>query len=194
MDANADASEIQLCLEASNPAALEMIWTAYASDLLGYLTAIHCSRNEAEDTLQEVFITIAKKRKSVAEARMLQPYLFQLARNVALNRIKQNRRIRERVDHASDWLIPAGPAPADEHRIQELIAGLALLPEKQRSVLVLKFYRDKTFREIGALLGISENTAASCFRYGIEKLRQAMTDGHDERFHEAGSANHERAR
>jgi RNA polymerase sigma-70 factor (ECF subfamily) len=194
LDLNTVAGEIQSRLGAGDPAALEMIWTEYASDLLGHLTAIHCSRNEAEDTLQEVFITIARKRKAVAQARMLQPYLFQLARNVARNRIKHNRRLREKIDGAPDWLVSTGPAPIDEHRIQELIAGLALLPEKQRSVLVLKFYRDKTLREIGMLLGISENTAASCFRYGIEKLRRALMDGYDERSHATGSENHEGAR
>jgi DNA-directed RNA polymerase specialized sigma24 family protein len=91
----------------------------------------------------------------------------------------------------SDWLVPVGQTPPDENRIQTLVAGLTELPEKQRSVLVLKFYRDKTLREIGALLGISENTAASCFRYGIEKLRRVMVDGQNERFNGARSAHHQ---
>jgi hypothetical protein len=73
------AHEMQSCLVADAPAALEMIWESYAPDLLGYLTGLHCSRLDAEDTLQEVFVTIAKKRASVANARLLKPYLFQLA-------------------------------------------------------------------------------------------------------------------
>ncbi len=194
MDPEAVDNEIRSRLALNDPAALEMIWSKYASDLLGYLSAIHCSRNDAEDTLQEVFVTIARKRTSVAGARQLKPYLFQLARNVALNRLKQIKRVRDRAECISDWLVPAGSSPPDEHRIQELAAGLAELPEKQRSVLVLKFYRDKTLREIGVLLGISENTAASCFRYGIEKLRRVMTGGQNERIHGARSANHQGVR
>ena len=193
MDAETIANEIRSRLAAGDPSALEMIWSEYASDLLGYLAAIHCSRSDAEDTLQEVFVTIARKRTSVAGARQLKPYLFQLARNVALNRLKQNKRIRDRAECMSDWLVPVEAAPPDEHQIQKLVAELAELPEKQRSVLVLKFYRDKTLREIGTLLGISENTAASCFRYGIEKLRRVMTGGQNEGFHEARSAHHEGA-
>ena len=193
MDPEAVANEIRSRLSANDPAALEMIWSEYASDLLGYLTALHCSRNEAEDTLQEVFVAIARKRTSVARARLLKPYLFQLARNVALNRLKQNKRIQDRVECVADWLIPVEAAQPDEHRIQKLIAGLTELPEKQRSVLVLKFYRDKTLREIGALLGISENTAASCFRYGMEKLRRVMMEGQNEESHRARSANHQGA-
>lgn len=191
MDPEAVANEIRSHLAANNPAALEMIWAEYAADLLGYLAALHCSRNDAEDTLQEVFVTIARKRMSVSRARLLKPYLFQLARNVALNRIKRNKRIRDRAECMSDWLVPVEPTLPDEHRIQKLAAGLAELPEKQRSVLVLKFYRDKSFREIGALLGISENTAASRFRYGIEKLRRVMMDGQNERFNGARSAHHQ---
>jgi RNA polymerase sigma-70 factor (ECF subfamily) len=191
LDLEAVANEIRSRLAANDPAALEMIWSEYASDLLGYLAALHCSRIDAEDTLQEVFVTIARKRTSVAGARQLKPYLFQLARNVALNRIKRNKRIRDRAECMSDWLVPVKPDTPDENRIQELITGLAGLPEKQRSVLVLKFYRDKTLREIGTLLGISENTAASCFRYGIEKLRRVMMGGQNERFHGARSANHQ---
>ncbi len=194
MDPEAVANEIRSRLAANDPAALEMIWSEYASDLLGYLVALHCSRTDAEDTLQEVFVMIARKRTSVANARMLKPYLFRLARNVALNRLKRNRRIPDQVACMPDWLVPVDPTPPDEHRIQKLAAGLAELPEKQRSVLVLKFYRDKTLREIGALLGISENTAASCFRYGIEKLRHVMMDGPNEKFHGARSANHEGVR
>jgi len=191
LDPEAVDNEIRAHLAANDPVALEMIWAKYASDLLGYLTAIHCSRNDAEDTLQDVFVAIARKRIFVARSRLLKPYLFQMARNVATNRIKRDRRIRDRAELTSDWLIPIGPTPHDENRIQELAAGLAQLPEKQRSVLVLKFYQGKTFREIGALLGISENTAASRFRYGIEKLRRVMMDGQNERYHRAGSAHHQ---
>ncbi len=76
-----------------------MIWNQYSSDLLGYLVSILCSRHDAEDALQDVFVTIVKKRASVAKARLLKPYLFRLSRNVALNRIKRNKRVR-------DWLVP----------------------------------------------------------------------------------------
>ncbi len=194
MDPEAVANEIRSRLAANDPAALEMIWSEYASDLLGYLAGLHCSRNDAEDSLQEVFVTIVRKRTSVAKARLMKPYLFKLARNVALNRLKRIKRIRDRIECMSDWLVEVGPALADEHRIQKLVAGLAELPEKQRSVLVLKFYQDKTLREIGELLGISENTAASCLRYGIEKLRRVMVEGQNEGFHRARSTHHEGVR
>jgi RNA polymerase sigma-70 factor, ECF subfamily len=177
LNPEAVANEIRSRLAADDPLALEMIWTEYAADLLGYLASMHGSRSEAEDTLQEVFVTIARKRESVAAARLLKPYLFQLARNVALNCIKRNKRIQDRMDANFDWLVPVDPDPHNEEEARQLAAALAALPERQRAVLVLKFYRDKTLREIGELLGISENTAASCYRYGMEKLRVKITKG-----------------
>jgi hypothetical protein len=126
LDPEAVANDIQLRLAADDPAALEMIWSEYASDLLGYLSALHCSRNDAEDTLQEVFVTIARKRAAVAGARLLKPCLFQLARNVALNRIKHNQRIRDRAEYMSDWLVPAGLIDSSGF-LFVLVGGIALM-------------------------------------------------------------------
>ena len=153
-----------------------MIWTAYASDMLGYLVGMLCSRHDAEDALQEVFVTVARKRSTVAGARHLKSYLFRLARNVALNRIKKSRRRREREEKATEWLILDSGSEQGDERTRELERALAALPEKQRSVTVLKFYRNKTFREIAEMLDISENTAASRYRYAMAKLKDYMQE------------------
>lgn len=174
MDRDTADSEIQSRLAADDSSVLEIIWTVYSSDLLGYLVGLLCSRQEAEDTLQDVFVTIAGKRRTVAKARQLKPYLFRLARNVALNRIKRNRRMRKQHQEVSDWLVLNGEGERRDERADQLEAALAALPEKQRSVVVLKFFRDKTFREIGSMLGISENTAGSRYRYGMAKLRDLI--------------------
>jgi RNA polymerase sigma-70 factor, ECF subfamily len=164
-------SEIKARLLANDLSALDMIWEHYGSDLFGYLAGILCSRHEAEDALQDVFITVAEKRASVAEARQLGPYLFRMSRNVALNRIKKNRRIREREYEATHWLVLDAEKEDPDQRIDLVEAALAKLPEMQRSVIILKFYQSKTFQEIGTMLSISENTAASRYRYGLEKIR-----------------------
>ena len=158
-------------LAADDPSALDLIWQEYAADLLGYLVTLHGCRHEAEDTLQEVFVTIASKRAYVAAARNLKAYLFRLARNAALNRIKREGRRRERLHHAADWLEVAASNADGEDRSGRLAAALARLPEKQRTVVVLKVFRDKTLSEIGDMLQISGNTAASRLRYGMEKLK-----------------------
>ena len=49
--------------------------------------------------------------------------------------------------------------------------GLAHLLDDQKEVIILKVYQDFTFKEIAALCGLSINTVASRYRYGIERLR-----------------------
>ena len=63
-------------------------------------------------------------------------------------------------------------SPADER--DSLSAALQGLPVKQREVVVLKIYESMTFEEIGSMLRISVNTAASRYRYGIERLRKTL--------------------
>ena len=169
-------NEIRARLAANDSSALDMIWDLYASDLLGYLVSIQCSRHDAEDTLQDVFVTIAKKRTAVAKARKLKPYLFRLSRNAALNRMKRNKRISFQEREAWEWLMLSGKGGSLTDREQQVEAALATLPEKQRAILVLKFYRDKTLREIGDLLGVSANTAGSRYRYGMAKLRDLLRE------------------
>jgi RNA polymerase sigma-70 factor (ECF subfamily) len=171
-------NEVKARLAAHDISALEMIWEHYANDLLGYLAGILCSRHDAEDALQDVFTTVARKRAAVARARLLKPYLFRMARNVALNRLRQRgRRLEVYAQAGEDWLEPATPDPRigqDDRR--QLAVALAALPRRQRSVIVLKFFRDKTFREISEMLDISQHTAASRYRYGMARLRDRLRE------------------
>ena len=176
MEDDNNEKRIKASLAANDISALELIWNEYASDLLGYLVTIHGSRHVAKDTLQEVFVTIATKRTYVAAARNLKAYLFRLARNTALNRIKREVRRREKFYQAADWLEVEASDAGGEDQSGPLATALARLPEKQRTVVVLKFFRDKTLSEIGDMLQISGNTAASRLRYGMEKLKNLLAE------------------
>jgi len=62
----------------------------------------------------------------------------------------------------------------DEESVQILSASLAQLPEEQREIIVLKFFKELTFKEIASACGLSINTAAGRYRYGMAKLRSLM--------------------
>ncbi len=167
-------------LRAGDIRALESIWQLYADDLLAYLMALLHSRQDAEDVLQEMFIEIAKKHQRVGAAKELKPYLFRMSRNVAFNLHKKSKRraVREK---SFSLLMQNQEEDNGGHAHSDLKLKLeremGLLPEKQRAVLSLKFYRKKTFREIAEMLDISENTASSRYRYGMLKLKQQIKGG-----------------
>ncbi len=159
-------------MEQDDPVAVAILWDRYARDLLAFLQAVLCSRHDAEDVLQTVFVRIVRKRRYLANARSLNGYVFQIARNEAASFARQRRR------SCSDdqWLEPVETDARPDELAEELQAALARLPQEQREIVVLKTYRDKTFQEISEMLGVSLNTAASRYRYGIEKLRSILKD------------------
>jgi RNA polymerase sigma-70 factor (ECF subfamily) len=172
--------EIKAALKAGRTEALKMIWDAYSNDLLGYVISIVCSRAEAEDILQDCFVTIARKHDRVAKAINIKPYIFSMARNMAMNRIRKQSTEADHRPTLTQWLEQSVPESAIAGDSNEVPTALAALPEEQRTVIVMKFYSGMTFKEISALMGISENTAASRYRYGMEKLRIELDTNNDE--------------
>lgn len=151
------------------------MWDRYAADLLAVLQALLGSRHDAEDVLQAVFVRIVRKRRHVARAGCLDAYVHQMARNEAISFLRRRRRPSAELD-AEPWLLPVATDDRTDELVEEVQTALARLPRKQREIVVLKVYRDKTFREIARILDVSLNTVASRYRYALEKLRSLLRD------------------
>lgn len=171
MDKDTAQDLIRAALQRDDPAACELLWERYAADLLAFLQSVLCSRTDAEDVLQTVFVRMVRKRRHLAGARCLDAYVYQIGRNEATSFLRQRRRKRPRELDAEPWLVAAEPADANQEMAETLQAALSRLPPVQRQIVVLKTYKDKTFREIAEMLDLSLNTVASRYRYGLEKLR-----------------------
>lgn len=176
MDENAADARIRAALAQDDPTAVALIWERYAVDLLALLAAKLCCRQDAEDVLQSLFVRIVQKRRVLAKARHLDAYLYRMACNEAADYLRG--RLRQRRDHVEteSWLVVRETSGQQDDLAEQLQVALSQLPQRQRQVVVLKVYRDKTFREIARLLGVSPNTAASRYRYGMERLRGLLKD------------------
>ncbi|MHC4556388.1 MAG: RNA polymerase sigma factor [Planctomycetota bacterium] len=171
MNENQADNVLRAALAGNDPAAVGLLWDRYAKDLLAYLQAILCSLHDAEDVLQMVFVRIVRKRHQLAKARRLDAYIYRIARNEAL-RLIDRRKADEKAKNVKDpWLIKTENSRESEELAERLQTALAHLPQPQREVIVMKTYRQKTFLEISQLFGLSQNTVASRYRYGMEKLR-----------------------
>jgi RNA polymerase sigma-70 factor, ECF subfamily len=167
---------IRAALAQDDPVAIEWLWDRYAGDLLAMLQARLGSKHDGEDVLQAVFVRIVRKRHRLVKARCLDSYVFRIARNEAAGCARKRR--RSKADQALDdaWLASRDSGQERHDRREDLQMALAQLPIKQREIVVLKTYRDKTFADIAQILGISTNTVASRYRYGIEKLGKILKD------------------
>ena len=150
---------------------LEQLYDAKAPELILYGRALGLGHSEAEDVLQETFLALMRL---AAPPENPLHYCLRAYRNAAFNlrRGFWRRLARELESHR--WF-----EPADKQNPAERAAMRCLekLPVEQREVIVLKIWHEHTFEAIGELLGISPNTAAGRYRYGLQKLRAGITQG-----------------
>ena len=134
--------------------------------MLLYGRALGLSHAEAEDVLHETFRSLLS-----LEGPPGQPvhYLVRSFRNRALNHRRGWWRRLAREIEARRWFEPADPEDPRERRLAQ---ALAELPAQQREVIVLKIWQRLTFAAIGEALGLSPNTVAGRYRYGLERLRR----------------------
>lgn len=162
---------------------LERLYDEHAQALFAFL--LNFTRHEAEtrDALQEVFCRLARRPELLAGVRDERAFLLRLAHNLAVDR-RRRRATRERTTEALAAETGELFTPTDDPDLQafrqQLGEALAGLPPEQRAVVHLKLWEDLTFEAIAATLSIPLNTAASRYRYGLDKLRARLRPLYDE--------------
>jgi len=139
--------------------------------------------NDTRDLLQEIFTRIARQPELLRPARDQRAFLIRLAHNAAIDLIRR-RGTRQKYHDQLAGETPAIFAPAenpDEAAFRESLSrALAELPADQRAVVHLKLWENLTFEQIAETLDIPPNTAASRYRYGIDKLRERLRPLYEE--------------
>ena len=159
------------------PADLREIYDAHAQALFALLLSVTRSEAETRDVLQEVFLRLAERPQALAGALSPRAVLVRMAHRLAVDAWRR-RSVRARREEASAeeparLFAPAGD-PDRQCFADELERALATLPAEQRSVVHLKLWEGLTFAEIAEALEIGANTAASRYRYGIDKLQERL--------------------
>jgi RNA polymerase sigma-70 factor (ECF subfamily) len=159
--------------------AFAALYDRYAPALFRVAWTLLRSRADAEDAVQEVFLGLVRSRALVGRVEDLRAYLFAALRYAAA-RLAARRRAATLLP-LDEWPAPARGA-VDPNLSGRLNEALAVLPPEQREVLTLKIDGGLTFAEVAAVLGIRPNTAASRYRYALEKMRTFLSEeGHESR-------------
>lgn len=162
---------------------LERLYDEHAQALFAFL--LNFTRNEADtrDLLQELFIKIAQRPDLLHGVREERPFLLRLVHNLAID-LMRRRGTREKNYDQFATETPAVFAPSaspDEQAFrQALNSALGDLPSDQRAVVHLKLWEGLTFEQIATALDIPPNTAASRYRYGLDKLRERLRPLYEE--------------
>jgi RNA polymerase sigma-70 factor (ECF subfamily) len=145
------------------------LYEQHRRGLFAYACSFVSSFATAEDILQQVFTRMLRLDVEITGSPI--PYLYRAIRNAALNQIRDRSR---EVGLEDGWL--DSPAGLEQTGL-ELQSALRELPEDQREVIVLHVWGEMSFDEAATALGISPNTAASRYRYGLSKLREQFQVG-----------------
>lgn len=135
----------------------------------------------AEDLCQEAFIKYYERIETFPDVDQAKYWLIRVAKNLALNSAKRSgreRRAYERVFHEPQRVLLSGEDEVIRRESEEAVQeALQKLPEKMRTVLVLKEYGQLNYKEIGTILAITEgNVKVRVFR-ARERLLELMNGG-----------------
>jgi RNA polymerase sigma-70 factor, ECF subfamily len=153
-------------------ATLEQAYDQHASALFRYARALLGSVDDAEDAVQEVFVRLARDVSRLPGIRDLRHYLLRATRNAVYEIVRSKGRRGRLVEGAALNMQTTSADP----EVEQLLEAFAELPTEQREVVALKVFQGLTFREIAKVIGKPENTAASRYRYAIERLRALMRE------------------
>eukprot|EP00913_Durusdinium_trenchii_P008836 g8302.t1 len=142
--------------------------------LVRYAMTLCRNQPDAEDALQAAFVQIARDPRKLANARKPWPYLVRVIRNESIQILRKSRAqpFDERFDPVSR---EESVETVSDQEVEDVVrSAIGKLPPAQAEVVALKIWEDMTFAEVGEILGVSPNTAASRYRYALDKLTQLL--------------------
>jgi len=157
------------------PLTVEDLYERYGSTMYHYAALALGHIAEVEDVMQEVLLKALRRRAKIEKARSPRAYLLAMVRNEARRHMVRDG------DRTADFdcsFLEARPRHGvTDEDARQLERALGRLPLEQREVVLMKVYEGMSFREIGYVVGASTATAASRYRYALEKLRTLVDPG-----------------
>lgn len=178
----------RLAMSVPEPDQLEVAYGVHRAELMRLLLARTGDRAEAEDLFQELWLKI--KQNPGGPVQNGRAYLFRMAQNLVIDRLRERQRRMERErrwsDAATDFA-PTGVEPADRRKTAEdtmldreevaaLASAIANLPEGARGVFELHKIQGLSHAEVAAALGISKSGVEKHMAVAMKYLRRALMD------------------
>ena len=156
---------------------LAAVYDEYAVRLYRYALMITADTYAAEDVVQQIFAKLAARGERISEIASRNGYLRTAVRNECYRILRRRNRAGEVNLELTRIIEPVDREALDKEQQREIEQVLRSLPTDQREVVHMKIYEQATFQKIADELGISINTAASRYRYAMDKLRRLLGPG-----------------
>ncbi|MCE9634601.1 MAG: RNA polymerase sigma factor [Planctomycetes bacterium] len=173
-----------------DPETFRKAYEAHSKGLFNLAFRLLSDRQWAEDVLQETFVRAFTRADTFREGGQVSTWLYRICMNLCYDHLRARKyRMAASLDapaqaasaaadgSATTWaaVLPSDTVePATE--IADRDAAICVrrlideLPERERTVVVLRQYHNMTFQEIGEILGLTARTAQNCLRRAKDKL------------------------
>jgi RNA polymerase sigma-70 factor (ECF subfamily) len=165
-------------------ASLEILIKRHQQRLYRFIYSKVQDKNVTEDVFQDTFIKviITLKKGNYNEEGKFLPWVMRIAHNLVIDYFRKSKRIpsfKNKDDFDIFSILGDGSLNAEKKMIQEQIYNdvrelVYNLPEEQKEVLIMRMYRDMSFKEISENTGVSINTALGRMRYALINLRKLI--------------------
>lgn len=167
-----------------NEKSLAVLINRHQQRLYSFIYSKVLNRDIAEDVFQDTFIKVIRtlKKGNYNEEGKFLPWVIRIAHNLVIDHFRKTNRMpafknTEEFDIFS--VIGDGNLNAEKKMIQEQIctdvrALIEELPAEQKEVLIMRMYKDMSFKEISENTGVSINTALGRMRYALMNMRKLI--------------------
>ncbi len=170
-------SEVIRQIQSGDDSAFDELMRRYQRPVVNFIFRMLGNEDDAADVAQEVFVRVYQKLNTYRPETKFSTWLFALARNAAIDRLRwRARHPTEPIESESQLAAATDTAKeVDAREIGALIAAaVSELPEDQRTVLVLSEYQGMSHAEIAAVMRCSEKSAESRLYRAKQTLRGVL--------------------
>jgi RNA polymerase sigma-70 factor (ECF subfamily) len=157
--------------------AFDTLYERYERPLFGFIRKHLMDVHEAEDVLHETFMAVLRDRAGARAARSLRAWIFQVARNLCLNRQRSARRATralEKEARSPDETSPGPEKALEHHQTQNALRdAVAKLPVELGELYSLRT-QGMSYAEMADVLGIPLGTVKSRMHQLVNQLREEM--------------------
>jgi RNA polymerase sigma factor (sigma-70 family) len=168
-------SEVVASIVAGDPEGLAAAYDKYAGDLYGYCQSLLKDPNDAADAVQDTFVIAVSKLAGLRDPERLRAWLFAVARNECLHRLKSRRMatpLHDAPEPADDSVDVGGEVERAE-TVALVRAAVGGLNDSERDV-VNQLWHGLDVPEAAAVLGVSRNHAYSLFSRARDQLEASV--------------------
>ncbi len=183
-------AEVMLELQTGNMAAFDVLLAKYRKPIIHFMFRMVHNQAIAEELAQEVFLRVYRSRETYRAEARFSTWLYRIATNLGVNHARDNRyeRIAPTV-HLDEPDSETGTMPdvADStpsaeadllrrERMNAIRQHVLALPERQKTAVLMHKYEGMDYKQIGAVLKLSESATKSLLFRAYQTLREKLKD------------------